>query len=90
MNTINSKKLGFAIGMVGVILYLGCICLMLIAGQSGATWFFNSIMHGLDVSSISQMNVPIGQSIVGIIITFGLGWMSGYLIGMFYNWGSIK
>ena len=90
MNNINSKKLGFAIGMAGVILYLGCICLMLIAGHSGTTWFFNSILHGLDVTSISQMNVPIGQSIAGIIITFGLGWISGYLIGMFYNWGSVK
>ncbi len=71
MGKLNAKKLGLALGTTGAIIYLGCICLMLIAGQDGTTWFFNSILHGLDVSSVSRMDVPIGQSIIGIILTFG-------------------
>lgn len=86
MQTINSNKLGLALGLTGVILYLACICLMLIAGQDGTIWFFNSVLHGLDVSSISRMNVLFGQTIVGLILTFGLGWITGFLIGTFYNW----
>ena len=86
MQTINSKKLGLAIGATGVILYLACICLMLIAGQEGTIWFFNSLLHGLDVSSVSRMNVLFGQTIIGLILTFGLGWITGFLIGTFYNW----
>ena len=86
MQTINSNRLGLALGLTGVILYLACMCLMLIAGQDGTTWFFNSVLHGLDVSSVSRMSVPFGQTIVGIILTFGLGWVSGFLIGTFYNW----
>ncbi|MDF1864631.1 MAG: DUF5676 family membrane protein [Saprospiraceae bacterium] len=86
MQTINSNKLGLALGLTGVILYLACMCLMLIAGQDGTIWFFNSILHGLDVSSISRMNVLFGQTIIGLILTFGLGWITGFLIGTFYNW----
>ena len=86
MHTINSNKLGLALGTTGVILYLGCMCLMLVAGEDGITWFFNSILHGLDVSTVIQMNVPTGQTIAGIILTFGLGWITGRLIGIIYNW----
>lgn len=86
MQTINSNRLGLALGLTGVILYLACMCLMLIAGKDGTIWFFNSILHGLDVSSVSRMNVLFSQSLAGIILTFGLGWVSGFLIGTFYNW----
>lgn len=86
MQTINSNRLGLALGLTGVILYLACMCLMLIAGKDGTIWFFNSILHGLDVSSVSRMNVLFSQSIAGIILTFGLGWITGFLIGTFYNW----
>ena len=86
MNTINSKKLGLALGTTGVIFYLGCMLIMLVGGKEGTTWFFNSILHGLDVSTVSRMNVPIGQTIAGIILTFGLGWLAGFLTGTIYNW----
>ena len=88
METINSNKFGIALGLTGVILYLACMCLMLIAGQGGTTWLFNSVLHGLDVSSVSRMSVPIGQTIAGIILTFGLGWVTGFLTGTIYNWKS--
>jgi len=86
MNTINSNKLGLALGSTGVLFYLGCMLLMLIAGKEGTTWFFNSILHGLDVTNVAQMGVPIGQTVTGIIITFVLGWLGGYLVGTIYNW----
>jgi len=86
MNTINSNKLGLALGSTGVLFYLGCMLLMLIAGKEGTTWFFNSILHGLDVTSVAQMGVPVGQTVAGIIITFVLGWIGGYLVGTLYNW----
>ncbi len=87
MRTLNAKKLGLALGATGVIMYLGCICLMLVAGQKGTIWLFNSILHGLDISSVSRMNVPLGETMIGIILTFGLGWVSGFLIGTIYSMG---
>lgn len=88
MNTINSKKLGLALGITGVIFYLGCMLLMLIAGKEGTIWFFNSILHGLDVTNVSRIGVPVGQTAAGILITFGLGSLGGYLTGTIYNWKS--
>ena len=87
MLQLNANKLGLAIGTTAAIIYLGCICLMLLAGQEGIIWFFNSILHGLDISPVSRINVPIRQTVIGIILTFGLGWLSGFLIGTIYNWG---
>jgi 2TM family of unknown function (DUF5676) len=85
MTTINSNKLGMALGATGVILYLGCIFLMLLVGQSGTTWFFNTVFHGLDVTTISRMNVPAWQAIAGILLTFAMGWITGFLTGSIYN-----
>lgn len=86
MHTINSKKLALALGLTSVVFYLSCIGIMLIAGKKGTTWFFNSILHGLDVSTITKMHVPVGQTIMGLVLTFILGGLVGGLTGEVYNW----
>ena len=86
MHKLNKTRLGYSFGITGVIFYLGRVTIMLIIGQSGTTWFFNSMLHGLDVTSVSQMSVPLEQTITGIVLTFVLGWVGGYMIGYIYNW----
>lgn len=90
MNHINVKKLGLAFGLTGALLYLGCIILMLTVGHSGTVKFFNSILHGLDVSTIVRMDVPLWEAGLGIIETFILGWLVGVCIAGFYNAGNRK
>lgn len=85
MNHINVKKFGLAIGLTISLLYVGCMILMLSVGHTGTVKFFNSILHGLDVSSIVRMDVPIWESVVGLIETFILGWLVGACIAAFYN-----
>lgn len=85
MNTINIKKLGFAFGITGVILYLGCIILMATVGREGAIKFFNSLLHGLDVSSIIRMQISWGEALIGIVETFIIAWFIGACIACFYN-----
>jgi hypothetical protein len=82
---IDAKKLGLASGIAFSVLYLGCILLMLIVGKSGTIWLFNSLLHGLDVSTISRMNVPIMDTCIGFVFTFLLAYGMGYLIGAIYN-----
>ena len=89
MNRINIKKFGLAFGLTGALLYLGCIILMLTVGQNGTAIFFNNILHGLDVTSIIRMDVPLWEAGIGIIETFILGWLVGACIAGFYN-ASIK
>ncbi len=83
--TINVKRFGFAVGITWALLYLGCMIVMLTVGHDGAVKFFNSLLHGLDVSTIVRMEVPIWEAAVGIAETFILGWLIGACIAGFYN-----
>ncbi len=85
MNNINIKRFGFAFGITGVILYLGCIILMATVGHESSVKFFNSLLHGLDTSSIIRMQVPWWEALIGIIETFIIAWLIGACIACFYN-----
>tara|TARA_R110001583_G_scaffold80855_6_gene216486 strand:- start:12365 stop:12559 length:195 start_codon:yes stop_codon:yes gene_type:complete len=58
---------------------------MFTAGREGTIDFFNSLLHGLDTTSIIRMGVPFWEAIIGIIQTFIIGWLTGALIAAFYN-----
>ena len=83
--TINVKKFGFATGLTAALLYLGCAVVMATAGHNGTVKFFNSLLHGLDVSTIVRMDVPLWEAGIGIVETFVLGWLIGACVAGFYN-----
>jgi hypothetical protein len=85
MYRLNVKKLGFAFGLTGTLIYLGCMIVMLTAGQQGSIVFFNSLLHGLDTTNIIRMDVSLLEAFFGIIQTFILWWLIGACIGAFYN-----
>ncbi len=85
MGVINVRKLGFAVGLTGAILYFGCAFVMAFAGKEASIFLFNSLMHGIDVSTIIKMNVPIGDMILGIFQTFILGALIGSTVASIYN-----
>lgn len=87
MKTISPKKLGFAMGTAGVVFYLGCTLLMLTIGHEGTVTFFNSLLHGIDVSGVIRMDVPLWEAAIGLGQTFLLGWLAGAMIAVFYNLG---
>ncbi|MAL18777.1 MAG: hypothetical protein CL670_00040 [Balneola sp.] len=86
MRKLNTKKLGIAVGATGVILYLGCALLMIVLGQQGTISFFNALLHGFDTSSIIRMDIPLWESLLGIILTFIIGWITGAIIAATYNY----
>lgn len=85
MYRLNVKKFGFALGLTGALLYLGCILVMATVGREGTIIFFNSLLHGLDTSNIIRMEVPPLEAFFGIVQTFILGWLIGACIAAFYN-----
>lgn len=85
MGAINVKKFGFAVGITGAILYLGCVFVMAFAGEEASIFLFNSLMHGIDISTIIKMNVPIGNMILGIFQVFILGTLVGSTVASIYN-----
>jgi 2TM family of unknown function (DUF5676) len=85
MQRLNVKKLGFAVGLTGALIYLGCMIVMITAGQEGTIKFFNSLLHGLDTTSIIRMDVSLLEATLGIVQTFIIGWLTGASIAIFYN-----
>ena len=85
MHRLNVKKLGFAFGLTGTIIYLGCMIVMATAGREGSIIFFNSLLHGLDTSNIIRIDIPLLEVLMGIVQTFILWWLIGASIGAFYN-----
>lgn len=85
MNRINIKKFGFAFGLTGAILYIGCMVVMFTAGREGSIDFFNGLLHGLDTTSVIRMDMPIWEALIGIVQTFIIAWLTGALIAAFYN-----
>jgi len=90
MGKINFKKMGLACGLTGVLLYLGCIILMLSIGKKDTIIFFNNLLHGLDTTSIIKMNVSFLDSLMGLLQTFIIFWLIGAGIAFFYNVFNIK
>jgi hypothetical protein len=85
MNYIDVRRFGFAVGATGGILYLGCALILFLAGRDMAVWFTNSLLHGLDVSGIIRMNIPLSDIFIGLINTFIISWLSGACIAAIYN-----
>ena len=85
MGTINVKRFGLAVGSTFTLLYLGCMLVMSTVGRGGTILFFNSLLHGIDITSILRMNMPFWEIIVGIIEIFILGWLTGAAIAGIYN-----
>ena len=85
MNHISIRKLGLAFGITGALLYFGCAVVMLTLGHDSTVKFFNSLLHGLDVSSIIRMDIPLVEVLFGLVQTFIISWLIGACIAGIYN-----
>lgn len=88
MQTLNVPRFSLAFGVAAALLYVGCVVFMAVLGRESTVTFFNSLLHGLDVRLIIRMDVPLRDTIIGIIETFILGWVFGAIIGVVYNLGT--
>ncbi|MCB1120880.1 MAG: hypothetical protein KJT03_04985 [Verrucomicrobiae bacterium] len=46
----------------------------------------NSIAHGFSLDAILSSSVGFLGTVTGLMNTLALGWVSGVLIGLVYNW----
>lgn len=76
---------GVAFGTVGVMFYFGCLITMATVPRDTAIAFFNSLLHGLDVSSVLRPNILPVEALLGTMSTFTLFWIAGVSIASTYN-----
>ncbi len=87
MRTLSVARFGFALAMGAALSYVGCVFVMMTVPKDVAIRFFNSIMHGVDVTPIMRWDMPWWEMIVGVLEIFILGWLLGAIIAVFYNVG---
>ena len=90
MHRLNIMRFGFALAMASALSYSGCVFVMMTVPQEVAVRFFNSIMHGVDVTPIMRWDMPWWETAVGVLEIFILGWLFGAVIAVFYNLGAGK
>ncbi len=90
MGVINVKKFGLAFGLTSLILYSGSVLVMAFTGREGTIIFFNTLLHGLDVSSIIRMDMSLTEMFIGMAQSFIMAWLVGATIASIYNFHFIK
>jgi hypothetical protein len=85
MNKLKPIKAAISAGTTSVVIYLGCYLIMLILGKDSLVKLANSLFHGVDFSSIINMNIPIGETIIGLVISFFFWGIIGFLFTAVYN-----
>lgn len=88
MQTLSVRRLGFALGGGFALAYLGCAFVMLTVPKEAAIRFFNSILHGVDVTTIMRWEMPWTEMLVGVFEVFILGWLFGAVLAVLYNLGA--
>ena len=90
MNRLSVLRSAFALAAVSALLYLGCMFVMLTVPKEAVIRFFNSIMHGVDFTSIMRWDMPWWEAVIGVIEIFILGWLVGAAFSAFYNLGLVR
>ena len=85
MENLNQKKFALAAGLSSVVIYLGCFLIMAILGKDSLGKLSNLLFHGMDFSNIIRMNIPIGETALGAIVSFVFWGITGYIIAFLYN-----
>jgi len=85
MGQINVKKFALASGFTGAIIYTSCFLLMSILPKEILIKLANLIFHGIDFSQDLRMDIPILETVLGIVVSFVLWSIVGLLLGAIYN-----
>ncbi len=88
MTRIDTKAIGFAVASSLALVYLACVLIVHTVPRPAAIAFFNSIIHGIDVTSIMRWEMPWWEMVIGVLQVFIIGWLFGSAVAILYNWAS--
>ena len=85
MEKLNQKKFAIASGLTSVVVYLGCFLIMTVLGKDSLVKLSNLLFHGMDFSNIIRMDIPIGETLWGAVVSFIFWGIIGYALVFIYN-----
>tara|TARA_R110000868_G_scaffold411528_2_gene705172 strand:+ start:4462 stop:4743 length:282 start_codon:yes stop_codon:yes gene_type:complete len=85
MTSLSPNRFGLAMGITGVIFYVGCMLLMQMVSKETLILLANSLCHGMDMGSVILMDIPWWESALGMAEIFLLCLIFGYITAVLYN-----
>jgi len=82
---LSVRRFGFAMGMLFASLYAVSMVIVMSGPREAVVSFFNSILHGIDVTMIMRWEMSWWEMIIGILEVFILGWLCSAALAIFYN-----
>jgi hypothetical protein len=79
------KKFALASGITGALVYISCIILMSVLPKETLIKLANLIFHGIDFSKIIRMDIPVREILIGVVASFFLWGVIGYLLAFIYK-----
>ena len=77
-------KVGVAAGLMLAIVSLLCAILFWIAPETSLN-LANNIFHGIDLAQIAKASISLGGVIIGLIVAFVVGLVSGWVFWAIYK-----
>ncbi|MBN1359392.1 MAG: hypothetical protein JW993_02320 [Sedimentisphaerales bacterium] len=90
MDRLSTTRLRFAFARVCAALYAASTLIVMAGPRETVIVFFNSVLHGIDITPIMRWEMPWWEMIVGVLEVFIIGWLYGMAIAIFYNLGRAK
>ena len=85
MQKMNQNKFAIASGLTSVVVYVGCFLIMAILGKDGIIKLSNLLFHGMDFNNIIRMDISIGETLLGAVVSFVFWGTIGYVLSFIYN-----
>ena len=86
MENLNAKAMALSFSILAALIYLVCWLFVAIFPLEAITKVSNSMLHGIDVSSVAVKDTGFAESLLGFVIAV-LGAMAiGYVFAIAYNW----
>ncbi|HLD19421.1 MAG TPA: DUF5676 family membrane protein [Candidatus Nanoarchaeia archaeon] len=85
MEDIKVAKAGIAGGVTGALLSIVCLVAVFALPIEAEIWIANSIMHSIDVSTVTKTTLSLTEALFGVFLAFAIGWFIGTFFALVYN-----
>ncbi|NND77019.1 MAG: hypothetical protein HKN39_02405 [Flavobacteriales bacterium] len=85
MEYLNAKKFAIGAGLTSAIIYIGCYLTMAVLGEKALVKFANLLFHGVEFESILRPDIPVLETLIGIVVSFVFWGLVGFILANIYN-----
>ncbi len=86
MENLNAKPMALSFGTVAALIYIACWLFVAVFPLEAIIKVSNSLMHGIDVSSIAIKDTGFAESLLGFVVVVFGSIIIGYIFAIAYNW----